>query len=105
MLLNHKVRSHSNWTNKSHWEALFAIFVKDWKDHVVSNVLYRIHTVAGWENFPCTSKADHTWSFHKPLILKAGQDAYWPIICFMSESFHLTRNLLFVKGSLIQFVR
>ena len=41
-------------------QALFAIFVKVLKGHVVSNVLYGIHTVAGSENVLCTRKADHT---------------------------------------------
>ena len=40
------------------------------KGHVMPNLLHRIHTAAGWENPPCTPKADHTWFFEKPLILK-----------------------------------
>ena len=51
-------------------QALFAIFVKVLKGHVVSNVLYGIHTVAGSENVLCTRKADHKWFFPNPFDAK-----------------------------------
>ena len=57
-------------------QALLAIFVKVWKGHVTSNVLYGIHTEAGWENVLGTRTADHTWFFQIPLIIKAG---YLPV--------------------------
>ena len=56
----------------------------------VSNVLYGIRTLVGWENFPNNRKADHTWFFQ--------------ITAVMSESVHVSGNLMFVEDSLIQFI-
>ena len=56
----------------------------------MSNVLYGIRALVGWENFPNNCKADHTWFFQ--------------ITAVMSESVHVSGNLKFVKDSLIQFI-
>ena len=54
--------------------------------HVVLNVLYVIHTAAGWENVQCAQKS---------LILKVRR-----LPGVMSESFNLSGNLWFLNNSL-----